>query len=124
MAEVREIVYYPVNSDKKPYFSWYKKLDFQTRSRIRDRLGYIRLGLFGDCSPIVNSHGVWELKCTFGGGIRIYYGKADNITVVILWGGIKSTQSRDITKACEYWVNHNMEMSYVNKKRSDCQQAL
>ncbi len=124
MPEAIEIVYYPVISDKKPYYSWYKKLDSQTRSRIRDRLGYVRLGLFGDCSPIENSHGVWELKGTFGGGIRIYYGKGDKITVVILWGGNKSTQSRDITKACEYRMDHKMEKNHDNKKRSNYQQEL
>lgn len=120
MSEVIEIDYYPVNSDAKPYFVWFKSLDLELR--IRKRLRRVRLGLFGVHDSI--REGVWELKFHEGGAIRIYYGKSGNLLIVILCGGNKSTQNRDITKACEYWKNHQLEIRHDNKKRSNYQQEL
>lgn len=47
--------------------------------------------------------GVFELKLQFGPGYRIYFAEFENITVILLCGGDKSTQHKDIKKAREYW---------------------
>jgi len=75
------------------------------RSRI-DRSGKPRvfdllLGNFGD-----NRHwgeGLYELRIHFGAGYRVYLGEADRENVVLLIGGTKRTQKRDIQKAKDYW---------------------
>lgn len=123
MSEIIKIDYYPVNSEKKPFDSWLNELDFHLQDMIDERLARVRLGLFGK-REYIKSDDVWELKFWEGGGIRVYYGKAGRFLVIILWGGNKSTQKRDIKKAGEYWKSHKMEITHDNKKRSSYQQEL
>ena len=50
--------------------------------------------------------GVFELRLHFGAGYRIYFSNLDNIRVLVLCGGDKSTQSRDIERAKNYWFEY------------------
>jgi putative addiction module killer protein len=50
--------------------------------------------------------GVWELRFHFGSGYRVYYGKIGKVVVVLLCGGSKGTQGRDIEKARRYWRDY------------------
>lgn len=59
------------------------------------------LGNFGDCKPV--GEGVFELRFHFGPGYRVYYGSYQQTIVVLLWGGDKKAQSRDVKRAQEYW---------------------
>jgi putative addiction module killer protein len=49
---------------------------------------------------------LYELRLFFGPGYRVYFGEHDGKTVLILAGGDKSTQSKDIKKAKEYWKTY------------------
>jgi len=53
--------------------------------------------------------GVYELRLTYGKGIRIYYGKEEESIILLLLGGDKSTQNRDVKTAIEYWHEHTGE---------------
>ena len=64
----------------------------------------LEAGNFGDCHVIGN--GVFELRFHFGAGYRIYFSKLDKICVLVLCGGDKSTQSRDIESAKNYWLEY------------------
>jgi len=64
----------------------------------------LELGHFGDCKPI--SGGVSELRFMFGSGYRVYFGEWDKKIVILLCGGDKSIQERDIKKAKEYWKRY------------------
>ena len=81
------------------YFSkWLTKLkDIQGKVTILRRIERIKKGNFGDHKPI--SHDLWELRITVGAGYRVYYTKRGEAIVILLLGGDKSTQSRDIAKA-------------------------
>ncbi|MCA9840312.1 MAG: type II toxin-antitoxin system RelE/ParE family toxin [Trueperaceae bacterium] len=59
---------------------------------------------FGDIEPV--SDGVFELRFHFGPGYRIYYGKDGDKVIILLCGGIKKSQKRDIAKAKEYWEDY------------------
>ena len=61
-------------------------------------------GQFGDCKAIDRS--LYELRLFFGPGYRVYFGEHDGKTVLLLAGGDKSTQSKDIKKAKEYWETY------------------
>src|SRR5688572_14271658 len=74
-----------------------------TRSRIRTRLNRILLGNYGDCEPI--GLGVYELKFHFGPGYRVYFGR-DGAILVLLLGGDKSSQNKDIQRAKEFWLDY------------------
>lgn len=61
-------------------------------------------GQFGDCKAIGGS--LYELRLFFGSGYRVYFGEHGGKTVLILAGEDKSTQSKDIKKAKEYWKTY------------------
>ncbi len=66
-------------------------------------------GNFGDCHAMGN--GVFELRLHFGTGYRIYFSNANNMIVLVLCGGDKSTQSRDIERAKTYWLEYKETQS-------------
>lgn len=80
------------------YDKWFDAIrSRETRVRIIDRLDDVCLGNFGDHKSV--GGGVWELRCNFAGGIRIYYTYNGQEVLLLLAGGDKSTQKRDIARA-------------------------
>jgi putative addiction module killer protein len=71
--------------------------DRRARARIQVRLDRLALGLAGDVKPV--GSGVSELRIDYGPGYRVYFkGKGDDV-VILLAGGDKRTQERDIQRA-------------------------
>ena len=100
-----EILEYLLESGQNPFREWLEGLkDRQARAKIRVRLNRIRLGNFGDCKSV--GHGVSELRVPYGPGYRVYFSRKGNTVVILLCGGDKSTQSRDIDLAQEYWKEY------------------
>ena len=98
-----EVSYLEIDNRKSPYLEWEEELDTTARAAARIRINRIRLGNFGDCNPIKGISGLYELRIHFGPGYRIYFGKMKDTVVIILCGGDKRSQKRDIKKAMEYW---------------------
>jgi putative addiction module killer protein len=67
-------------------------------------LARIRIGNFGDCETIQGKRGLYEMRIHFGSGYRIYFGKYKERIILLLIGGDKSTQKKDIKKAEQYWL--------------------
>jgi putative addiction module killer protein len=65
------------------------------------RLTRVRAGNFGDCKSV--GGGVFELRISFGPGLRVYYGMHGQKIVVLLGGGDKHGQRRDIRRAQQLW---------------------
>ena len=103
--EIVDIILYTTNTGKQPFLEWRVSLDKKTSSIVLTRLARIRSGNFGDCKPIKDGHGIYELRIDYGAGHRIYYGKKGSTVVVLLIGGDKGSQNRDITKAKRYWLD-------------------
>ena len=101
------IEYFITDTGKVPFEEWLNDLDVSNRAIIRARLARIMLGNFGDCHPIKGAKGIYEIRFDVGAGYRIYYGKQGNTIVVLLIGGSKRTQLRDIEKAKRYWQDYN-----------------
>ena len=77
---------------------WLKNLrDKEACTRISRRLKRIEKGNFGDHKSL--GGGISELKIHYGPGYRVYYTERNGLIVVLLAGGDKSTQERDIVKA-------------------------
>lgn len=84
-------------NDKIPFIEWMDSLDKTTKTRVQSRLTRLLENNFGDHKKIDNE--ISELRLKFGSGYRIYYTEVDNIIVLLINGGDKSTQSKDIEKA-------------------------
>ncbi|MFF7061310.1 type II toxin-antitoxin system RelE/ParE family toxin [Pseudomonas sp. NPDC008258] len=71
--------------------------DISARARIISRINRLMEGLPGDVSPV--GHGVSELRVHYGPGYRVYFHQAGSTFVILLCGGDKSSQQRDIKAA-------------------------
>jgi putative addiction module killer protein len=88
-----------------PFSDWLASLrDSRTVGIVRARLNRIRLGNFGDCKPV--GGGVEGLRVDFGPGYRIYYGREGSWVVILLCGGDKRTQAKDILAAQTHWKEY------------------
>ena len=88
-----------------PYAQWLSRLkDSRAKARIIIQVDKMELGLFGDVEPI--GEGLSELRIHYGPGYRVYYGKQGQQVYLLLCGGDKSTQSKDIKQAKAYWKDH------------------
>ncbi len=77
---------------------WLKGLkDRTTRNKVLARIDRVQNGNFGDFKSLGNN--LFELRLFFSGGLRIYYTIRNHQVVLLLNGGSKSSQSRDIEKA-------------------------
>lgn len=105
MIKPYEIELYRTAAGKEPYAEWEKSLDKATTARIDARLTRIReTGNMGSCEPV--GDGVYELKFDFGAGYRVYFGLQKETFIILLIGGSKKGQQKDINKSKEYWKDH------------------
>lgn len=77
---------------------WFNGIkDTTTKARLTARLKKAKFGLLGDVKSVGES--VWEMREFFGAGWRMYFIQQGDVIIVMLGGGDKSTQQRDIVKA-------------------------
>lgn len=85
-----------------PFLDWFESLqDRIARAKIKVRLDRLERGHFGNYRSV--GRGVYELKVNFGPGYRLYYGVYGKNIILLLCGGDKSSQNRDIQKAHDHW---------------------
>lgn len=84
-----------------PYREWLLGLDRVTRARLQARLLRFEDGNFGDARSV--GGGVQEARVMFGAGYRIYFGRDGDALVLLLMGGSKASQARDIRLAQAFW---------------------
>ena len=86
--------------ETKIYSRWFTALrDRKARARIQTRLDRLQLGLLGDVKPV--GEGVLELRIDYGPGYRVYFVHRGQELVILLVGGDKSTQEKDIKIALD-----------------------
>ena len=96
---------YKRTNGRVPFDEWFNALkDVKVKARLLKRLDKIQLGNLGDWSTV--GEGVFELREHFDQGIRIYYGMEKQRVILLLGGGNKSTQVKDIRKAKQYWQEY------------------
>lgn len=96
-----EVRYYTDLQGQAPLTDWLDDLkDIRARAQIRARLTRLAAGNLGDCKPLRD--GVQELKVDVGPGYRVYLSRQGPVLVLLLCGGDKSAQSRDIERAIAY----------------------
>jgi len=103
MEEEITLEYYETDNGRCPFLEWQSGLTQKIRNLVTVRLVRIRLGNFGDCKLIEGEKGLFELRMHMSPGFRIYFGKREKKVVILLCGGNKGSQKRDISKAKKFW---------------------
>lgn len=101
-----DVQIYRTKTGKVVFSDWLKRLDKNIKAIIDTRIARIRGGNFGDCKRLTGADGLFELKIDYGPGFRIYYGRRGEELIILLSGGDKQSQDRDISKAREYWQDY------------------
>ena len=98
-----ELVYYRDENGRSPFIEWITALrDKLAKTRIAARLRQIESGNLGDSKPV--GEGVLELRIHIGAGYRVYCGRHGLNWVILLCGGDKDSQTKDITRAKMLWT--------------------
>jgi len=97
---------YQDKNGNSPYLKWFKKLkNKKDAARIEYRIRrYETDGSYGVVKLI--GEGVYEFKFYFGPGYRVYFGKDNEKMILLLVGGDKATQKRDVKRAFKYWNDY------------------
>lgn len=100
----KKIQIYLTPDGKAPFRDWLSRLkNYAAKGFIRTRLDRVAHGNLGDHRPV--GGGVHEMRIHVGPGYRVYFGLEGDSLVLLLWGGDKGSQTRDIAKAKEYWLD-------------------
>ena len=103
----RGLLVFIAANGRKPFSDWLKTLTLNDRAMIRNRLDRVEKGNFGDMKSL--GEGIYELRFHKSGGHRVYFGLDGKKIVLLLMGGDKSTQSKDITLAKRYWNEYKKD---------------
>ena len=96
-----EIVEYLDPDGSSSFGNWFADVDAKAAAKIRTALARMESGNFGDTKSV--GSGVLERRIDFGPGYRVYFGKDGDTLVVLLAGGTKQRQQRDIAAAQSLW---------------------
>lgn len=103
---MKQINLFQLPSGDVPYEKWYLRLPLFTQARITKYLRRVASGgSRRNVKPV--GEGVFEVKIDVGPGYRVYFGEQGSKIILLLIGGDKSSQKRDIKQAKEYWRLEN-----------------
>lgn len=89
--------------ETEAFTRWLNSLrDLRARAQILRRLSRAMNGNFGDVEPV--GEGVSEMRVNIGAGYRVYYARAGEVVYVLLCGGNKTSQGKDIAQAKRLWT--------------------
>lgn len=101
MAELR---YYLTADGKQPFADWFSKLDVTAAARVTVALRRLEQGNTSSLKGV--GEGVLECRIDFGPGYRVYLGRDGDVLVILLTGGTKKRQQRDIEAAHAMWADY------------------
>ena len=105
--------FYETSSGKIPFDEWLEELDFKDSHQVLVRVSRLVLGNTSNCEPV--GGGVHEIKMHLGPGYRIYFANISTTEVLILCGGSKRRQQRDIDKAIGYLKDYKLRGKHGKK---------
>ena len=101
MIDVRE---YNERDGRSPYADWFNRLNAQAAAKVTTALSRLGQGNFSNVKGA--GSGVFECRIDFGPGYRAYFGKDGKRLVILLGGGTKRRQQRDIEIAITRWQDY------------------
>ena len=108
MIAIRE--YIDLNG-RSPYAKWFNRLNASAAAKVATALVRMEQGNFSNSKGI--GEGVFECRIDFGPGYRIYFGKDGDTLVILLGGGTKKRQQKDIVNTKILWKE------YKRRKRQE-----
>ena len=102
----RKVVEY-IRKGSSPFGVWFSVLDGQAAAKVTVALYRLEQGNFSNSKSV--GKGVAEYKIDFGPGYRIYFGQDGDELVILLGGGSKKTQPKDIKTAQMLWMEYKTE---------------
>jgi putative addiction module killer protein len=101
MVDVRE---YLDAAGSSPFSAWFDELNAQAAARVSVAITRLGQGNFSNVKGV--GSGVYEYTIDFGPGYRVYFGKDGERLVILLGGGTKKRQQRDIAAANLLWQDY------------------
>ena len=98
------VLEYETADGESPFRQWLATLDRSVRARIQARVLRFEAGNLGDHRSV--GAGVLEARVMTGSGYRIYFGRDGASLVLLLVGGTKASQAKDIRRAQDYWRDY------------------
>jgi putative addiction module killer protein len=98
------VLEYLDSSGSSPFAGWFQTLDATAAARVTTAIVRLGLGNFSNVKGVGAS--VFEYRIDFGPGYRVYFGKEGDSVVILVGGGTKKRQDRDIAIAQERWANY------------------
>jgi putative addiction module killer protein len=102
-----ELRTYRTDTGRAPFEDWFADLDKVAAARVSQALRHMRQGQFGNTKPV--GGGVSEFRIDFGPGYRVYFGRDGQEIILLLTGGDKRRQQRDIDAAITFWQDYRRE---------------
>jgi putative addiction module killer protein len=103
MIGIRE---YQDRGGRSPFSEWRSQLNAEARLRVTTALYRVGLGNFSNVKGVGAS--IFECRINFGPGYRVYFGKDGDQIVILLGGGTKQRQQRDIELAAGRWQDYKL----------------
>lgn len=86
-----------------PFAQWFNRLDASAAVKVTVALKRMEQG---NHSKVKGVGGIFEFKINYGPGYRIYFGRDGDVLILLLGGGIKKTQNKDIIRAKNCWIEY------------------
>ena len=119
MPDKKTVLVYQTKDGQAPFNGWIDKIkDILAKARIRTQINRLRLGLLGDAKSVGN--GVHELRIDTGKGYRVYFANHGQNIVILLYGGNKKTQDKDIRLSKEYWNDYKTREKSKSAESINC----
>jgi putative addiction module killer protein len=99
-----EIRYYVSAGGDEPFGDWFAELEAISRAKVTRAIARMEHGNFSNVKSV--GEGVLEYRIDFGPGYRVYFGRDGDTLVILLTGGTKKRQQRDIDAAHTYWQDY------------------
>jgi len=96
-----EIRYYVTPGGSQPFAAWFADLEAVARAKVTRAIARLEQGNLSNVKSV--GEGVLEYRIDFGPGYRVYFGRDGEALVILLTGGTKKRQQRDIDLAHAYW---------------------
>jgi putative addiction module killer protein len=101
---VPDLRYYTAPNGREPFAEWFADLHPAARAKVTRALARLEQGNVSNVKSV--GEGVLEYRIDFGPGYRVYFGRDSDAVVILLTGGTKKRQQRDIAEAQSHWQGY------------------